>query len=212
MMRLRVTSAKVQPGAYTVTVKYGDSEAATSVNVLSDPRYDIPQAERIAKYEAQMYVGSLQETITDAIERIRETRTEIDDVLKFARKGEEETTATSTDEGVNRELMRAGNNLKRTLTEVEEQFWTPPGSTKGIQRTNNVSRQINYVSGSLESSWDAPTQAQMYYLQQAEAGLQEALAELNRVFDEDVADFRAQVESAGITFLEVQVPLAMPER
>ena len=199
-------------GAYTVTVKYGENEASTSVNVLSDPRYNIPEAERTAKHETQMYVGSLQETVTDAIERIRETRTEIDDVLKFARKGEEETTATSTNGGADLELMRAGNSLKRTLTEVEKQFWTPPGSTKGIQRTNNVFRQMGYVSGSLGSSWDAPTQAQMYYLQHAEAALQDALVELNRVFDEDVANFRGQVESAGIAFLEAKDPLGMPQR
>jgi hypothetical protein len=205
------------PGTYTVTVKYGENEASTSVNVLTDPRYNIPESERIAKFEAQLYVGSLQETVTDAIERIRETRTEIDDVLKFARKSQEETTATSTNgrrgtNGGNRDLMRAGNALKKTLTETEKLFWTPPGSTKGIQRQNNVYRQLGYVGGSLESSKDAPTQAQMYYLRHAEAELQQALIEFNRVFAEDVTNFRAQVEAAGIDFFEPKDPLAMPER
>jgi hypothetical protein len=62
------------------------------------------------------------------------------------------------------------------------------------------------------SSWDAPTQAQEIRLQQAEALLQDALAEMNRVFAEDVANFRSQVQSADIAFLEAQEPLTMPRR
>ncbi len=213
-------------GTYSVKVKYGDHEATGSVNVLSDPRYDIPESERIAKYETLMHVGALSELMTDAIERIRETRTEVDDVLKFARKADQQTTATSSNgqgtngqatngqqaSGGNRELIRAANELKKALTEVEAVFWTAPGTVKGIQRPNNVSRKLGYVGGSLASSWDAPTQAQGYYLQHAEAALEAALAELNRVFAEDVAAFRGQVETAGISFLDAKEPLAMPQR
>jgi photosystem II stability/assembly factor-like uncharacterized protein len=209
---------QVLPGRYTVTVKYGDHEASSSVNVLPDPRYDIPQADRIAKYEALMHVGALSEVLTDAVERTRNTRTEIDDVLKFVQKGEEAATATSTNgEGTdggnaNRELMKTGRELKKTLSELEKEFWTPPGTTKGIQRVNNASRRLSYVGGSLGSSRDAPTQAQMVYLEQAESALQSALVEFNRVFSEDVAAFRAQVESAGISFLEPGEPLTLPKR
>ncbi len=108
--------------------------------------------------------------------------------------------------------MKAGRELKEKLDELEKMFWTPPGTTKGIQRVNNTFRRIGYVGGSLGSSWDAPTPAQLTYLQQAESLLEEALAELNRVFGEDVAAFRGEVEAAGISFLEPAEPLQMPTR
>ncbi len=208
---------QVLPGTYTVKVKYGDSEATGSVNVLPDPRYDIPRSERVAKYETLMHVGALSEVLTDAVERIRETRSEIDDVLKLARKAGAEEPATSTNGdpprgGANRELMIAGRELKTKLTELEKVFWEAPGTTKGIVRFDSPMRRIGYVGGSLGSSWDAPTPAQLTYLQQAESMLQTALAELNRVFAEDVATFRGQVEGAGISFLEPAEPLQMPTR
>ncbi|NNG15110.1 MAG: hypothetical protein HKM89_01430, partial [Gemmatimonadales bacterium] len=55
---------QVLPGTYTVTVKYGDHEASGAVNVLPDPRYDIPAADRIAKHETLMHVGALSEVLT----------------------------------------------------------------------------------------------------------------------------------------------------
>jgi hypothetical protein len=203
---------QVLPGTYSVKLKYGDQEATGSVNVLPDPRYDIPQADRIAKYESLMHVGALSEVMTEAVERIRETRSEVDDVLKLARKGEEAEDAPGTNGNPNRALMKAGRELKEALTEAEQKFWTPPGTTKGIQRSDNVSRRLGYVGGSLGSSWDAPTGAQKLYLQQGEAMLEEALAGFNKVFGEDVAAFRQQVESAGIEFLAAKEPLKMTAR
>ncbi len=209
---------RVLPGTYSVKVKYADHEASGSVNVLPDPRYEIPHGERVAKYETIMHVGALSEVLTDAVERIRETRSEIDDVLKLARKkgGEEPATSTNGDEArrgdSNRELMKAGRELKQTLTELEKKFWTAPGTTKGIVRSDNVARRLGYVGGSLGSSWDAPTPAQLTYLEQAEMALQEAVAELNQLFAEEVTAFRGQVEGAGIGFLEPAEPLEMPRR
>ncbi len=208
---------QVPPGAYTVTVKYGDSEASGSVNVLPDPRYDIPRGERVAKYETLMHVGALSEVLTDAVEQIRNTRSEIDDVLELARKSGAQETATSTNGDppggdANRELMKAGRELKTKLTELEKMFWEAPGTTKGIVRSDSPLRRIGYVGGSLGSSWDAPTPAQLTYLEQAESMLQAALADLNRLFAEDVAAFRGQVEGAGISFLEPAEPLQMPTR
>ncbi len=91
-------------------------------------------------------------------------------------------------------------------------FWEAPGTTKGIVRFDSPLRRIGYVGGSLSSSWDAPTPAQLTYLGQAESMLEAALAELNRVFGEDVAAFRGQVEGAGISFLEPAERLEMPRR
>jgi photosystem II stability/assembly factor-like uncharacterized protein len=192
----------VLPGTYSVKVKYGEHEATGSVTVLADPRYDIPTAQREQKLATIMYAGSLQEVVADAVERIRDTQNEIDDVLERVRRSEER-----------RELMQAGHRLKNTLTELEREFWSPPGSYgQRTPRTDNVLRLIESASRSLGSSWDAPTQAQEIRVGQAEAMLQDSLEEFNRVFAEDVAQFIEQVEAAGLSFVTPKEPLSMPQR
>jgi photosystem II stability/assembly factor-like uncharacterized protein len=190
---------EVLPGTYGVKVKYGEHEATGSVNVLADPRYDIPLSEREEKLAAVMYAGALGEVVADAVERIRDTRGQVVAILERLERGDE--------------LMRAGRSLNETLTDLEKKFWSPPGSGgQRVPRTDNVSRLLGRAAGSMTSSWDAPTQAQEIGLQQAEAMLQEMLSEMNRVFAEDVANFRSQVQSADIAFLEAKEPLTMPQR
>jgi photosystem II stability/assembly factor-like uncharacterized protein len=194
----------VLPGTYGVNIKYGDHEASGSVTVLPDPRSNIPMAEREVKYAAIMHAGAVQEVSTEAINRIRDTRAEVDAVLEIVPKGEE------GEGNPNRELTAAARNLKKALDDLEALFWDPPGSTKGIVRSDKPQRRIGYAMGALSSTWDAPTPAQEAYLQAAEAQLEEALMELNRVFAEDVAGFRQQVEEAGFEFLEPKESLEVP--
>jgi photosystem II stability/assembly factor-like uncharacterized protein len=195
----------VLPGTYGVKISYGDHEATGSVNVLSDPRYDIPMADREAKLVAIMYAGSLQEVVADAVERIRSTRTEVEAVLAKVRQ-ERQAGGPS-------ELARAGRELNTKLTDLEKKFWSPPGSGgQRVARTENVLGSISGASRSMGSTWDVPTQAQEHRLQQAEAMLQENLEEFNRLFGEDVAQFIEQVEGAGLSFVQPKEPLTMPQR
>jgi hypothetical protein len=199
---------EVLPGTYGVTVKYGDHEATGTVAVHPDPRREIPLAEREAKFAAIMHCGAVQEVITEAINRIRATRTEVDAVLGMVRtEGEEGAEGRSA-----RGLTRAGRELKQALDEVELLFWDPPGGGQRDSRRDTPFRGVGSVMRSLGSSWDAPTPAQEGYLDASEAMLQEALVEFNRVFAEDVVAFRDQVQEAGLSFLEVKEPLEVPAR
>jgi hypothetical protein len=108
--------------------------------------------------------------------------------------------------------MQAGEDLKKSLEELEERLWTPPGTTKGIVYTTDVYGRLGYVRGSLSSSWDAPTQSQETYLTAVEEQLQEIIADFNRVFAEDVAAFRGQVEEAELEFVGAKEPLEIPVR
>jgi alkanesulfonate monooxygenase SsuD/methylene tetrahydromethanopterin reductase-like flavin-dependent oxidoreductase (luciferase family) len=61
----------------------------------------------------------------------------------------------------------------------------------------------------LGSSWDAPTEAQRIYLEQAEARLAEVLEEVNQVFAEDVPAFRQQVGQARLELFPEEEPLML---
>ncbi|NIR43643.1 MAG: hypothetical protein GWN99_06790, partial [Gemmatimonadetes bacterium] len=187
---------------YGVKVEYGEHEATGSVTVLADPRFDIPVAERDTKLATIMHAGALQEVIANAVERIGETRSQIGDVLERTEPGEDEgeegTASETSGEDPLEALRQAAKDLKNVLEELEERLWTPPGTTKGIVYTTDVYGRLRYVSGALGSSWDAPTPSQETYLAAAEAQLQQIIADFNRIFAEDVAAFRQQVEEAEL--------------
>ncbi len=71
---------------------------------------------------------------------------------------------------------------------------------------------IRRVYGSLASSWEAPTQSERIYLQQAESALEELLERVNRTFRDEVAAFRDQVNAADLALFPEQAQLTIDWR
>ena len=208
---------EVLPGDYEATVAFGGHEAKGRVLVLPDPRFAIPQADRQAKEQAVLRAGSLLELVAEAVKRIQQARSEVDVVLAKV-KAESKKDAGSpkgdasgdVEEGPHKPLAEAGSKLKKTLDEIEKRLWVPPG-TKGVLAPRDALSRIQYALRSLDSSWDAPTPAQESYLHQAQAHLEQVLAEVNREFAEDVAGFKRLVAEAGMETLGTREPLAVPK-
>ena len=209
---------RVLPGSYTVRLSLGEHDATGSVQVLPDPREEIPQADRIAKYEAVVRAGELRDGLAEGITRIYRTRKDVDAVLAKVRQAlkdaDEEAEAGREAEGEpsdpNKELQRAGQRLKKALTELEETLWVPP-ETKGIPFDDDKPWNIaGRAVFSLASSNDAPTAAQLGFLERSESAVAEALREINRVFEEDVAEFRRMVADSEIELLPEAEPLEIP--
>ncbi len=194
----------VVPGTYTVTIKYKDHEVSGKVNVLPDPRYDIPKKDRIAKWETIQEAGRLQNKLTDAINRIRSTREDIKVIVKKARIAQKEIQSTNGQAENNtkpyKKLIATADSLQKSLDKLERKLWTPP-KTKGIVGDRDAMSKIGYVLRSLNSSFDAPTEAQKTYLRQARALIEKRLKEVNEFFITQVAEFRQQVEQTKIGLL-----------
>jgi photosystem II stability/assembly factor-like uncharacterized protein len=99
---------EVVPGTYTVTVKYGDAEASGQVEVLGDPRMDIPQTAREAKWAAVLRAGEIQDAVATAIDRIRSTRSDVEAILARAGKANKEALDEKKDEEGEVSGMEAG--------------------------------------------------------------------------------------------------------
>jgi hypothetical protein len=190
----------VLPGTYTITVKRGDSEAGSTVEVLADPRYDISARERQAKLDLQLHAMQRLEVATEAIDRIRDARDAVEEVLEHIEERDDSTAAA---------LTESGEALKKKLDALEERF-QGPRDVQGIRGDPDaVQRLLGSAYGALGSSWDAPTESQRTYLEQAEQKLSEVIEEVNRVFAEDVPAFRSQVADARIELFPEQAPLTL---
>jgi len=102
-------------------------------------------------------------------------------------------------------LVKSGNDLKKKLDAMERRLWTPP-KTKGIVAETDAMSKVQYPLGSLQSSWDAPTSAQLAYLTYSEGALREVLADYNKLYAEDVAKYRAEAAKAATNEPELTVP------
>jgi hypothetical protein len=135
--------------------------------------------------------GRMQEAATEAIERIQKARADITTVATKLKKDDEKEPDA---------LVKSGKDLEDKLSKMERRLWVPP-KTKGIPADTDVLSKLSYPMSALESSWDAPTVAQLAYLARAEALLNGVLADLNKLFDEDVANYREEVKKRGVGLL-----------
>jgi photosystem II stability/assembly factor-like uncharacterized protein len=196
---------EVPPGTYTVTIKFRGSEAKQSVRVLPDPRHPLDAAARQANYETVTRAGRLYETVTAAIDRIRQTRADVDAVLAKQKKDDDAPAAADAEKTPD-PIVKAAGDLKKKLDAMERRLWVPP-KTKGIVAETDVQSKVSYPLFSLQSSWDAPTPSQLAYLDFAEGMLREVLADYNKLFAEDVARFREDVRKLNVQLLPDVEPI-----
>ena len=88
--------------------------------------------------------------------------------------------------------------MKKKLAKIREMFIGPTGK-QGIIRNKSVYRQLGYVSGSLSSSWDKPTQSQLTYFRQAESKMKEAMKAYHDLFEKEVVEYQQKVEKSKFT-------------
>jgi len=186
------TGPEVPAGTYTVTIKFRGNEAKQTVTVTPDSREAADGGARQSKYDAIVRAGALQEKTTEAIERIRKTRADIDAVIAKLKKDDDPADKEPDP------LTKSGNDLKKKLDAMERRLWTPP-RTKGIVAETDAMSKVQYPLQSLQSSWDAPTPAQLAYLTYAESALKAVLADYEKFYAEDVASFREAVQKQNIS-------------
>ncbi len=195
----RVPAPEVLAGDYTLRVAMDGDTVSRPVEVRFDPRLEVATSERRQKRRAMYRAGGHFETAAEAVDRIRGAKESVDRVLATARAQELEDAG---------DLREAGEELKQALTHARELFLGPTEEVQGIVRERkSVEARLERAYFSLSSSYDAPTDAQRTLIRNAEDRLEEAVDETNRVFAEDVAEFRRTVRDAGLEFFPEKEPL-----
>jgi hypothetical protein len=193
---------KVPPGTYRVTVKYGEHQDQGTVQVVADPFTKNTDQDWQAREAALERVRVIQDSVVEAIERIASTRSDIE-VVRKKLTAAEKARKDKGEEGEDpyRDLKKAARDLETKLNKAEETLQVP-STAKGIQdESGKAFAQAEEARRYLESSWDRPNATHLATLDRAEATARTALAEVNRVFSEDVAAFRKRVQEAGIGLL-----------
>ncbi|NNM04910.1 MAG: hypothetical protein HKO65_07380 [Gemmatimonadetes bacterium] len=183
--RFQPTGPEVLPGTYEVVLRSGGAESSSRVEVLPDPRVDIPMAERIAKREAVQEASAVLATIQDLQDRLRSIHEGLD--------GLEALYGGRTDQQIV-ELRSLGDSIGAEATEIEDR----------VESLSRSSRQLY----SLSSTRDAPTESDRIALSQAAEALGSVVSRFNAFLSGRVGDLRHALDAAGITALPNIRPVA----
>jgi hypothetical protein len=149
-------------------------------------------------FEELMHVSRKARVVAEVIDRIRKSKNAIDAVFEPLKERKDSPA---------KELRKAGETLKKNLTKLSERFVAPSDRQGLFRGDDNVAAKIRSVAGSLSSSYDAPTEAQLKLWNEAEKYLGVALTEYNKVFGDEVAAFKKSIESAAIDLFPALDPL-----
>jgi photosystem II stability/assembly factor-like uncharacterized protein len=190
---------EVAPGTYTARVAVGGDEASRTFVVRPDPRVDVPQADRVAKFDALMSAGRLSSAYGRATERIDRLRSDVAAIRERAERGQDPDASPGT-EHPRKPLLDALEALKEKLDAVDGEL-RRPADAKGIVDRDNVGSLVGGIGWTLGSSWDAPTPADLATIAMAEEALEEQLEALNAILADDVPRVRSMAHDAGIELL-----------
>ncbi len=180
------------PGEYKIVYTYGDQTAESSIKVGTDPRIQVNMSDLIAKDNFAKEMESVTETATLAMQELGKARTTIDKMIAYARGNED---------AASKELLKASNDVKKKLDEVNEAFSGPSREGQGIVRNlfPTTMGRLFAPRGYAGSSYSAPGATELRLLDQAKEALGEALVVANEFFANDWKAYREKVESIDIS-------------
>ncbi len=184
-----IPGPEVLPGSYRVEISLGNVGASQDVEVLADPRVQIPLADRIEKRNAVRRAVNLLSLAQDAQLRARQVSEVVDRVVEEL--GERPDSAHTS----LRELL---GEIRVRTAEVGE-------------RTRDANRYRRMVF-SLRATRDAPTEAQRIALFKMGQEVDGAVASVNGLLTGPFDQLRTLAAEAGLTPIpELQLVFRTPD-
>ncbi|MEP7009283.1 MAG: hypothetical protein ABJC13_03070 [Acidobacteriota bacterium] len=191
------TGPELPPGTYAVTVEFRGEKAEGSVKVLADPRTQNTAGDWAAREAAIERSGKLQDQVVVAIEKIRNTRKDIDAVVERVTAASAEAIRKHEVVAAELPLIKQGEEVKKGLAKLEKKAWQSP-ETVGIVRFGDVFTELGFAQAYITSSWAPPSPTHLAYLDAADASYGRFSAEVDAFFADAVAKYRQQVREAKI--------------
>jgi photosystem II stability/assembly factor-like uncharacterized protein len=166
---------EVLPGRYSIRVTVDGAESMNLVEVLPDPRVEIPLEDRILKRSA--IVRNL--ALTGVVQQVRERV----DTLTGALQGIESRLSARSDEET--------QELRGHLASVREALSLVEARLEGLSRARSA-------LSSLTSTREAPTEAERIGLLRLADEVDRVVPMINALLTGGVPDFRRALEAAGL--------------
>jgi len=185
----------VLPGEYAVELVVDGATGGEptvyrqSFTVAPDPRLTVSDEALREQYTMKVAIRDLLSQVREALNTLRRVRGQVDSWIeraKSAKGGEGE------DKGDSQRLIEAGGALKEKLSALEGKLINL-NEGKPQPGRNQLEEKLVALSGLIDESDDAPTQGAREVLAKLDTQVQEQLAALRHVQEEDVRAFNELV-------------------
>jgi len=175
----------VFPGAYQVEVTSGNLTAATTLDVIGDPRKPVSTADLVATRDALVELSMISQRADDAEQELTRLLAAVETVLG--------TLSDAAD------VLRAqGGALQSELRALNERLFTG-GECQGGCGGEVVSDLIGRPTGRIAGETGGPSANTIHMMNQARAAAVTLEREVSAVLEGGVSAFRTRLQEAGYT-------------
>jgi photosystem II stability/assembly factor-like uncharacterized protein len=191
----------ILPGDYVVKIKYDGQEVSQAFTVKSDPRLKVDMDVLKANYEMGKKAQQLSTAITEAGNRIEETKKAVQTVIGTTR-------ANRTPE--TRDLVKAARDLEKKLKELSETLNPTPPKQGIADRSAGLRSQVMVVVMMIMRVGNEPIdQAATVKYEKVKAKVEAFLERLNDVYQTDVENFKKLLKESGFSLFKPFKPLKL---
>jgi hypothetical protein len=199
------------PGTYGVRLRLSDGvPSSASFEIRKDPRTAATQQELQAQFDLLLAIRDKLTETHEAIDRIREMRTQVGDTVKRA----EALRAQARRSAGFRGLARAAEPLKKKLTAIEDELVQFRAQSR--QDTLNfpikLNAKVGMLGGVVGSADAAPTKQSTDVFAHLSRRIDEQLRRLRRLDDNGIAEFNRLARRSGLPAIVSTVAAPAPGR
>jgi photosystem II stability/assembly factor-like uncharacterized protein len=182
------------PGMYKATLAVGEQLLETEFEIKSDPRLSVTAEEYQQQFD---FLSGIRDKLTEthkAIKRIRNVRGQLESFRQ--RLG---------DAADRKPLVEQADSIIRHMTEIEETLYQTKSqsSQDPLNFPIRLNNRLSALVGVVASADGAPTRQAIEVHDLVVAEINQNLAELQKLFDEDVAAFNNAVKAANVPVIFV---------
>jgi photosystem II stability/assembly factor-like uncharacterized protein len=199
----------VVPGEYVIKLSAGGKEESKTVKVDIDPRAPVSAADLQAQLEAGLTLRDMVSRVNVAVDRANnlvQQLTALQDRLKKA--PVRTTTATNQGHGgdgsqqASNELATALNAALDAAKKLLEDDLTRPFPSMGYRQYPRLREEIQSLSGSVTRAVARPTDSELLRMKELQQELDEAVARLNRIQNEQVGKINEMMKATPFIVTE----------
>ncbi|MGB7283719.1 MAG: hypothetical protein WBE13_15745 [Candidatus Acidiferrum sp.] len=189
----------VQPGEYTIKIKAGSNAATQKVLVEDDPRMQISQVDRAARWEAIEQLYAMAKTA----DKDRKTIVGIQEGLKQAREQWKKDAGKPEMPKIPEEIQKAADDLQKKVDAVAEKYAREREGLGNagpplVWKPDPLPNQVQGLLRDLDGFWAAPGGQQKEKLAELTPLLSEASAQVKKIAEEDLPALNKKMNEAGI--------------
>ena len=186
------------PGNYQVQLKTGDAEFIHSFEIIKDPRLNTSPEDFSAQFELWIKIRNRVSDVNSAINRIRRIKLQITELLA------RENFNNSAEEKSFGEIQKAAEALREKFNTLENeltqnQYETP---SDRLRHPTMLKQRMEALVSVVAVADAAPPQQAYSVFEHLSALIDQRLAELSELEEQEVVRLNQQIDQAGIRKLQ----------